>query len=178
MFHQVPDLPVVVPVGAAVFAILLWSLHRRERLTGQRAAVALAVCVYVAGVLANTIFPIFLDKPSVDQPWDAYLNLVPLAGYEVADAVMNILVFVPLGLLVPLFLPRARWWSLLGLGAAFSLLIEVVQYGTAHLLGGGHVADVNDLLFNVVGTALGLALLGAASRLPAAGAIIDRFRWR
>lgn len=178
MFHQVPVLPVVVPVAAVVVVILLWTLRRRELLTGRRAAVALAVGVYVAGVLANTVFPIFLDKPPADQPWDTYLNLVPLAGYEVRDAVINIAVFVPLGILVPLFLHRARWWTVLGLGAGFSLLIEVVQYVTAHLLGGGHVADVNDLLFNVLGAALGLALLGAAARRPRARSTIDEFRWR
>jgi len=178
VFHQVPVLPVVVPVAAAVVVVLLWTLRRRELLTGRRAAVALAVGVYVAGVLANTVFPIFLDKPSTEQPWDTYLNLVPLTGYEVRDAVINIVVFVPLGILVPLFLPRARWWSVLGLGAGFSLLIEVVQYVTARLLGGGHVADVNDLLFNVVGAALGLALLGAATRRPRARSTIDEFRWR
>ncbi len=177
MFHQVPVLPVVVPVAAAVVVVLLWTLRRRELLTGRRAAVALAVGVYVAGVLANTVFPIFLDKPSADQPWDTYLNLVPLTGYEVRDAVINIVVFVPLGILVPLFLPRARWWSVLGLGAGFSLLIEVVQYVTARLLGGGHVADVNDLLFNLVGTGVGWALLVAVSRTPRGARLVDGFRW-
>lgn len=178
MFHQVPVLPVVGPLAAAVVAVLLWRLHRRSRLSPQSAAVALVLCIYVAGVVANTVFPIFLDKPSVGQPWTASLNLVPLAGYEAADAVTNILVFLPLGALLPLLFPRTAWWRMLALGAGLSLLIEVSQYATAHLLSGGHVADVNDLLFNVVGTGVGLALLDLVSRIPGASGVVNSFRWR
>lgn len=178
MFHQVPVLPVVVPVAVLAFVVLLWSLHRGARLTPQRAAVSLTLCVYLAGVLANTVFPIFLDKPASEQPWDAYLNLVPLVDYEVADAVTNIAVFVPLGVLLPLFFVRAPWWRLLLVGAGLSLLIEVTQYVTANLLGGGHVADVNDLLFNVVGTGVGLGMLEAVRRVPGAARVVDGFRWR
>jgi glycopeptide antibiotics resistance protein len=177
VFHQVPVLPVVIPVATLAFAVLLWSLHRRARLTPQRAAVSVALCVYLAGVIANTVFPIFLDKPSSDQPWDNYLNLVPLVGYDVVDAVTNVVVFVPLGVLLPLFFVRPSWWRALLLGAGLSLLIEVSQYVTANLLGGGHVADVNDLFFNVVGTGVGLALLEGVRRIPGAGRVVDGFRW-
>ena len=110
MFREVPVLPVVVPLGAVVLAVLLWRLRRAERLTVPRAAVALALAVYAAGVVANTVFPIFLDKPVSSAPWNAHLALVPLADYEVADAVMNVLVFVPLGMLLPLLLARTSWW--------------------------------------------------------------------
>lgn len=178
MFYQVPVLPVVFPVAALAFAVLLWSLHRRARLTPQRAVVSLTLCVYLAGVIANTVFPIFLDKPSSGQPWDTYLNLVPLVGYEVVDAVTNVVVFVPLGVLLPLFFVRAPWWRVLLLGAGLSLLIEVAQYVTANLLGGGHVADVNDLLFNVVGAIIGLGLLEGGRRIPGVARVVDEFCWR
>ncbi|KON73196.1 hypothetical protein M768_09640 [Cellulosimicrobium cellulans F16] len=177
MFREVPVLPVVVPLGAVVLAVLLWRLRRAGRLTVPRAAVALALAVYAAGVVANTVFPIFLDKPVSSAPWNAHLALVPLADYEVADAVMNVLVFVPLGMLLPLLLARTSWWRAVAAAAAFSLAIEVVQYVTSHLLGGGHIADVDDLLFNVVGGVLGYALFTLLCRVPALDAFLDRFRW-
>lgn len=170
-------LPVVVPLAAATFAVLLWFLHRAGRLTAPRASVALAICVYVAGVVANTVFPVFLDKPVSAAPWSAHLALVPFAGYEVADAVTNIVVFVPFGFLVPLLAPRASWWRCVAAAAGFSLTIELLQLTNAHLLGGGHIADVDDFIFNVVGGALGFGLFAAVSRVPAADALIDRFRW-
>lgn len=177
MFHQVPVLPVVIPVAVAVLAALLRSLHRAGRLTAARAAVAVVLCVYAAGVLANTVFPIYRDVPAGTAPWGAHLALVPFADYEVADAVMNVLVFVPVGVIVPLLAARARWWTAVAVSGAFSLAIEVTQLVTAHLLGGGHVADVDDLLSNVAGGALGYLLLTALVRVPSLGALVDRFRW-
>ncbi|WP_282944131.1 VanZ family protein [Cellulomonas endometrii] len=177
MFRQVPVLPVVVPLAAATLTALLWSLARRGRFSVPRAALALALCVYAAGIVANTVFPIFLDKPASSAAWGDHLALVPLAGYEVADAVMNIVVFVPLGMLVPLLMVRPSWSRTVAVAACVSLGIEVTQLVTAHLLGGGHLADVNDLLFNVVGGAVGYLVLAAVTRVPRARALVDRFRW-
>jgi glycopeptide antibiotics resistance protein len=177
VFGEVPVLPVVVPLAGAVFAVLAWRLHRRGLLTASRAAVALTVCVYVAGVVANTVFPIFLDKPARSARWSEFIDVTLLSGYEVVDAVTNICVFVPVGVLLPLIVPSSSWLRVLGAATAFSALIEVSQYVTAHLLGGGHIADVNDLLFNVVGAALGLLLVTALARVPVATRVIDRFRW-
>jgi VanZ family protein len=177
LFTEVPVLPVVVPLGAVVVALLLWHLHHRRLLSVPRGAVAVALGVYAGGVAANTIFPIYLDRPTSNAEWGAHANLTPLVGYEVADAVMNIGVFVPLGILLALASPASGWRHVLARGTAVSLSIEVIQYVTAHFLGGGHIADVNDFLFNVVGAALGLGVLVTGARVPVLGGLIDRFRW-
>lgn len=178
MFRQVPVLPVVVPLGVVTVAVLLMRLVGRGRFSLPRAAVALAIGVYAAGIVANTVFPIFLDKPVGTVPWAAHLALVPLSGYEVADAVQNVLVFVPLGMLAPLLAARPSWWRTVAVAACVSLAIEVTQLATAHLLGGGHLADVNDLIFNVLGGAAGYVALAALTRVPAIEALVGRFRWR
>ncbi|RLV48464.1 VanZ family protein [Nocardioides mangrovicus] len=170
-------LPVVVPLGVAVVTGSVWHLRRHGRLTLPRAGVALAVGLYAAGIVANTVFPIYLDKPARAGGWISALNLVPLAGYEIGDAVMNIGVFVPVGVLLSLVLPPWAWWRVLVAAASLSLAIEVSQLVTAHLLAGGHIADVNDLIFNVVGAAIGLALLSALSRTSVAARLIDRCDW-
>ncbi|MDF9716773.1 VanZ family protein [Nocardioides sp. ChNu-153] len=177
MFRHVPVLPVVVPLGVIVLVALLESLRRRRSLSLPRATVAVALSVYVAGVVANTVFPIYLDKPGRDASWDDFLVLVPLADYEVADAAMNVAVFVPVGVLVPLVLVGASWGRVLAIAAASSLGIEVVQYATAHLLSGGHIADVNDLLFNVAGALAGFGALRLLTRISTVVALRDRFSW-
>lgn len=177
MFRQVPVLPVVLPLALAALAALLGSLRRRARLTTPRALVALALCVYLAGVVANTVFPVYLDKPVGDAPWTSQVVLVPFADYEVADALMNVGVFVPLGILLALVLRRSSWWRPVVAAAGVSLVIEVVQLLTTHFLGSGHVADVNDLLWNVVGGAAGVAVLAVAARVPATRGLVERFRW-
>lgn len=179
MFREVPVLPLVVPLAAAVFLALLWHLRRRGMLSAPRAAVAFALCFYVAGVVANTVFPIYLDMPSRSgSPWHSSLYLEPFENYEAADAVMNIVVFVPVGMIVPLLLARTSLWRVVAVAAALSLTIEATQLLTARLLGGGHVADVNDLMFNVLGGLLGCVLFEALSRVPGLGVALDRFRWR
>ena len=176
MFREVPVLPVVIPSAALVFAALLWVLHRRDRLSAPRVAVAAALCVYAAGVVANTVFPIFVERPGhAVQKW--HLFLVPLADYELADALENIVVFIPLGMLVPLLLARVTWWRVLAVGAAFSLTIELAQLVAGRFWDGGHIADVNDLAFNVAGAALGLGLLAALAHVPVAERLVDHFRW-
>lgn len=177
MFRQVPVLPVVVPLAALVVGVLLVLLARRGRLTGPRAAVAVALGVYAAGIVANTVFPIFLDKPVRSGGWMHHLALVPLAGYQVDDAMINVAVFVPLGVLIPLLIARPSWRRTVLVAAYISLGIETTQYVTAHALGGGHLADVNDLVFNVIGGAVGYCVLAALVRVPAVAALVDGFRW-
>lgn len=176
MFTEVPVLPVVVPLAAAVFAALLWHLHRRGLLSVPRAAVALVLCVYAAGVVANTVFPIFLDKPARTAPWSPPVYF-DLGTYEFGDAVTNMVVFVPLGVLVPLLAAAASWWRVIAVAAASSLAIEVAQVASSYFFDGGHIADVNDLISNTVGAAVGAGLFSAVSRVPGADAVIDRFRW-
>jgi glycopeptide antibiotics resistance protein len=67
----------------------------------------------------------------------------------------NILLFVPLGLLLRLAVPRATWLGATTLGGAVSVVVEVLQVSTPR------VSDPRDLLANTLGALIG-ALLGAA----------------
>ncbi|WP_222847691.1 VanZ family protein [Nocardioides dongxiaopingii] len=160
-----------------VLVVCLEHLRRRGLLTAPRAAVALTLSVYAAGVVANTVFPVFLDKPAGSAGWGRFLNVTPVTGYELGDAVINVCVFVPVGVLVSLVAPSWPWWRALAVATVCSLFIEASQFVTAILLGGGHIADVNDLIFNAVGAALGLLFLSALSAAPVAARLVDRCRW-
>ena len=175
-FGEVPVLPVVIPLGLALFAFLIWRLHARRLFSVPRAAVAAAISVYAAGIIGNTIFPIFLAKPDSGEPWMPALSLIPFADYEIEDALMNIAVFVPLGILFPLLLARPTWLKVMAAVVASSLAIELTQLAAQGLFAGGHVADVSDLICNTVGGALGYGLLVLAARVPALVRLIDRFR--
>lgn len=65
---------------------------------------------------------------------------------------LNVLLFLPLGLLLPVIWPRLRRWWAAGLaGLAFSLLIEGSQ------LLNDRVTDLDDLTANLLGALLGYA---------------------
>ena len=157
--------------------ILVLRLRARRLLSLPRVAVAAALSIYVAGIVANTIFPIFLDAPGSDEPWSPSVALVPFVDYEVEDALINVAVFVPLGVLIPLLVTRPRWRTVLAISARASLAIELLQLAAQRLFGGGHIADVNDFIFNVTGAALGYVLFLLVVCSPGGTALVDRFRW-
>jgi len=177
VFGEVPVLPVVLPLGMALFVVFVGMLRVRHRLSLPRAAVAACFAVYFGGIVANTVFPIYLSWPRTDGPRPLPVDLVPIAGYELVDALTNMLVFLPLGVLVPLVLARPSWGRVLAGVALTSLAIEMTQFVTALWVGGGHIADVNDWLFNTVGGLLGFGLLCSFARIPFLGRFVDHFRW-
>ena len=165
-WDEVPVLPVVVPLGLLVFAALLWQLRRRAALTLPRAVVCAVVSVYVAGVVANSLFPIFIGKPSGLSEWWEVPYLTPLVGYEARDMLENVEVFVPLGVLLPLVARVTSLPRVVVYGFLISLTIELLQWVNAVTVQGGHAPDINDLLFNTVGTPIGYGLFRIALLLP------------
>ena len=69
---------------------------------------------------------------------------------ELRNIILNILLFIPFGYLLPTLFPRLRSWHVILLGLAFSLCIELLQLLTR--LG---YADVDDLINNTFGAAIG-----------------------
>jgi hypothetical protein len=177
-WDEVPVLPVVVPLGVLVLAFLLWRLHRRAAITAPRVAVAVVVSVYVAGVVANSLFPVFLGKPGGGTAWWEVPYLTPVVGYEVRDLVENVAVFVPLGFLLPLLVARATSLPRVVVsGFLISLTIELLQWVNAVTVQGGHAPDVNDLLSNTLGTPLGYGLYRLALLLPVLGGLTRAAAW-
>lgn len=83
------------------------------------------------------------------------INLVPDLGgadFSAFDTLANVAVFLPLGLI----LAAAGWKALpaIGIGLAVSFCVEVMQY----IVDVGRAADVNDLITNAAGAALGWAI--------------------
>ncbi|MEI4273965.1 VanZ family protein [Klenkia sp. LSe6-5] len=173
-----------VLVAVSFLPWLAGQYRRHGRLRGWPAAVSAAVGLYACGLLGFTLFPLPEGTPgacsrlatwqlvpldSVRAAWAAGRGdglLALLTTPSVLQVLLNVALFVPLGLL-------ARWRFGLGavrtvlLGLAVSAAVEVVQ-GTAVF--GAYacpyrVADVDDVLTNVLGTAVGAALAGPAGRL-------------
>jgi glycopeptide antibiotics resistance protein len=71
----------------------------------------------------------------------------------------NIALFVPFGWLVPMLWPRLRsFWTIVGLGAATSLAIEVSQW----LFIVGRQSSIDDVILNTTGAFVGAVMFFAA----------------
>jgi glycopeptide antibiotics resistance protein len=137
-------------------------------MTRRRLTTALFV-VYLVGLVRVTLWP----RLGPDDGFDVVRTVLawldahgfPLS-YSATEFVANIVLFVPFGVLVGL-LTRLRPWTVVGLGLATSVVIELAQL----LFLPHRVADVRDLVANTLGTAVGVGILLVArtrSREPVA----------
>lgn len=79
----------------------------------------------------------------------------PDSGFWIRQMLGNLLLLLPVGLLGPIAFPwMDRWWRVLIASFLFSLAIEVAQLWIPD-----RAADVDDLLLNVAGAALGYGIL-------------------
>ena len=90
------------------------------------------------------------------------LNLIPLITLTPEDlktSLLNILLLVPFGFGLP-FITNFRMKEIVIFGALFSIAIELLQFVTGFMAKiTFRVADINDVLFNTLGAAIGYMLL-------------------
>ena len=135
-----------------LFALLLGGLvifgvvRARVARPPSRTVVAVTLAAWLVALLFMTLRP----AGSIER-----INLVPDlggAGFSAFDTLANVAVFLPLGLV----LAAAGYKALpaIGAGLGVSFCIEVLQY----VADAGRAADVNDLITNTAGAALGWAI--------------------
>jgi glycopeptide antibiotics resistance protein len=169
--------PFLVVAAIAVPCWVAFRLYRR-RAPGQRPSLhrevlLLAVVVYLSGLAAATLTPNRGSRARVEAT-DGIKLRPDLAALTCSSATLpsgstarafcvrnargNVLLFVPLGILIPLVWRRLRFWRGMQIAIALSCGIELVQY-LSRAWGSMRLADVNDVLLNVFGAFLGLAIV-------------------
>ena len=134
--------------------------------------------VYLVGVAHFVLLPLRLDSMAAEQvgPIDLgrLIELRPffLSGTEVmptSQALLNILLTVPFGFGLP-FVVGLRGRDILAVGILFSIGIELAQLmvDALYLALPTWSVDINDVLLNSLGIALGYGAFRAASALYAA----------
>ena len=131
------------------------------------ALVIVAVAVLV-GVLVVGFLPSPVDggvEPLVRRilAWLQGLGAPVWVDYDFAQAVANVLFFVPVGFLGAVLLPRRVWWLAIPIGGVLSFAIEFGQL----LFLPHRFASWGDVAANTIGAVLG-AVIGFATRLAAA----------
>ncbi|MEA4914591.1 MAG: VanZ family protein [Christensenella sp.] len=116
----------------------------------------LVLSVYVAGVFfftgTGTVYDIRQYGLSAMA---TQANLSPFSdqSIDVVAYLLNVVLFLPLGFLLPLLWPKQdKLWKSLLAGVAFSLLIELSQLLNIRN------SDIDDLLLNTIGAVVGFAL--------------------
>ena len=85
-------------------------------------------------------------------------NFVPFWSYSrpelMAENVMNVAVFVPVGVLLALAFRSIKWWKVLSIGCLISVSIEMMQYVSKR-----GFAETDDVMHNTLGCILGYILV-------------------
>ena len=178
--------PILVLSGIVVPCWLVFRLYR-HRTRGQPASLPreillLIFVVYLAGLASATLTPnrssrLRADgtggvelRPSLASLTCATANMPAgsrARGFCVRNAAGNVMLFFPLGILLPLVWRRLRFWTGVQVAIALSLSIELLQY-LSSALGTYRAADVNDFILNVFGACLGFAFVSPLRLRPGA----------
>ena len=170
-------LPFVVVSAVAVPCWLAYRLYRRRttghRPTLQREILLLIFVLYLSGLAAVTLVPSHPSREVAES--SRAIDLLPdvtsltcssasmpagsrAHGFCVRNARGNLVLFIPLGFLLPLVWPRLRFWKGMQIALVVSVSIELLQY-LSRAWGSQRTADVNDVILNCVGAGLGLAVM-------------------
>lgn len=149
---------VLVKRGLPVWQALLWA----------------GVVFYVLAAISKLFFPLIFDPvlraELANQSYLVRGNFVPfrtvgqLLGRPYPDQAVrqiggNIGLFLPLGAVLPMLVPKLRrFGALLVTALATTLIIEAVQYVATGVGLMDRAFDIDDLILNVLGAALGYGL--------------------
>ncbi len=132
--------------------------------TRGRLITATILFLYGLGVVAITVFPVRPRPPGywVGEPWWTVIHWIPF-DVDTPSFVLNVIMFVPFGVLVPLLWRAADGVRrLAAVAACASLTIELTQLVIGLTVGSRRTVDVNDLIANTAGALLGLLVLRLA----------------
>jgi glycopeptide antibiotics resistance protein len=157
-----------------------WLAFRlyRHRTSGHalsfpRETLLLTFVLYLSGLAATTLTPNHNSLGRAESTAGIQLRPDPASltcssttlpagsrarSFCVRNAAGNVMLFFPLGILIPLLWRRLRFWQGIQIAIALSVTIELVQY-LSRAWGSYRSADVNDVVLNGLGACLGLVIV-------------------
>lgn len=142
----------VVP-GIVLYFYYLKKSKKKQR--PIRMATVFLFCYYLIGILTMT----GIGKLKSFSPRIVLVPFLDMVSGPI-DTILNIILFFPLGVFLPLLYKKySRISKIVLTGSLFSLSIEIVQ-----MFGRG-ISDINDVITNTAGASLGYCFYKLLSRL-------------
>ena len=141
-----------------VLPSVIWQIANENKLKKKEHAIRHIVWTYIFLLYCYLVVEVAADMGTV---WDilkyrgikGQVYLKPFVVYEYMSHILNVVMFMPLGFLMPLIWSNfRRVLKTTMLGLLMSIAIEVSQLFCYR------VTDVNDLITNTVGTTVGYIL--------------------
>lgn len=157
-------------IGIFLFIIGYVFYFRKKKYSFFKLFILFLLCIYIAMVIGITLTPFPLNSKAVYslghfyQGTDstAYYNLIPFNDIlnNKNQFILNIILFIPFGVLWPLYKNRINLKFALLSGFLFTFFIEITQLGFSCLFQmPAWYFDVNDLIANTLGAVIGYIIL-------------------
>lgn len=152
IIHGLNELRTAVLIGIPLYIVFFFFMYilKKRKKVSWKCILEMFFCVY--SVLLIELTGILSLKFS----FDGILNfsLIPFVGSSFIPVLLNFILFVPYGFLLPIVFSSCKWnWEkILCIGALTSFIIEILQ------LFGGRYAEIDDFIINTLGALSGYIL--------------------
>jgi glycopeptide antibiotics resistance protein len=152
------DIPGYIYEGlTSIFCIVLVnSVAWKGCKTGLRFSLALLLIEYIILLYCSTVFyRAVLETRQYDlRPFWSYVAIQDGRVELLPENIMNVLVFIPVGLLLNVAPKQMTWWKAVLIGCGISVTIETLQF---FFMRG--FSEVDDVVHNTLGTLIGFGIL-------------------
>lgn len=155
VLHRIPLYVYVVLILFLCLGILLILMIKKVK--NKRSAIGVLLLIEYLFVLygSTIIYRIYRVKQGHNfNPFWSYQSIVNGNNALLVENIMNILLFVPLGLFLGMTFRLIKWWQVLLSGLFVSVSIEVLQF----VLKRGF-SEFDDVVHNVLGCMIGFCIL-------------------
>ena len=158
------DVPTCVYEGLLLVfflgSVLFLSVKRLKR--GWRMSAGLLALEYVILIYcATVVFREYVENVGHSfTPFWSYKAIDNGRDNLLAESVMNVVVFVPVGLLLCCISRRLKWWMVLLIGFSVSFSVEALQFFFHK-----GFSEVDDIIHNTAGAVIGYGCFALAERL-------------
>ena len=159
----VNDLAVLAIVLCLLAVVVLVFFRKRKGSKWPAAFLLVEYLIWIVSLvlLFRSTMP---ERRHILTPFRSYHSVLAGTGHLHPEAILNVLIFIPVGVLLGCAFDKMKWWKAVLLGASFSILIEVLQYFTKR-----GFAEFDDVFHNTLGCLIGFGLFAgfaaAARRL-------------
>jgi hypothetical protein len=148
LYYNVPN---TISIGATILlfigALFVMIFCKRDKF---RNVFRLFLLFYVFQLYSTTVFYRRVNK-------DVKYNYSLFWSYDkpelIAENILNVIVFIPIGLLIGLGFTKIKWWQVMVVGLSISMLIEFLQL----ILKRGF-SELDDVMHNTLGCMIGYGI--------------------
>ena len=149
------------------------NLGTGRSISYKKELLLLLFALYIVFILCLTLLPVPVTR--IDNPNAMDINVVPLINtikqsldifsrhntfkrlHVIENILGNIILFMPLGIFLPLFFPKYSLKRIIVLAFICSLSIELVQL-IGRQFGNYRTVDIDDIILNTIGAILGFII--------------------